>query len=166
MTAKAFGFATPLSHKSLEKGQLVLAQYGKDNRYFGVVSQMGSEFVLIVIASSDGEVPNELNLDEGDAGLWRIPGDLEVEPEGAAFGASQVTANGRGFVIDESGDVLARIAPQNRNSPGIYYVSLSTGEIVKPVGNTALHRRVKFFVRQAGRDERYEWLTSHGTVTA
>lgn len=158
MTVVPFGFATPLNFNDLAEGMLVLAATGQTERYFGVVSKFSESFVLVVVSASDGAVPGALDLGNVSGDLWRIPGALEIEPAGLAFEPGEQSAPIAGYVIDSIGALIASFRRTNHyGEKERALIDLSTGKHTRGTGKIAAVGDVKFFIRQDGRRDRFEW---------
>lgn len=158
VAATAFGFAVPLSFNDLRPSMLVLAAPTPDQQYFGVVAKLGHDSVLIVLAGTDGPVPGPLDLGNCADSLWCIPGTLEIEPDDSAFAPGAATSNPPCFMIDAAGAISALVTARGDfGQAQRYAVDLSSGEVTKGQGKTAFFKGARFFIRQAGRRERFAW---------
>lgn len=156
MSVATFGFATPLDFNVLEKGMLVVAAPAQDQSYFGVVTKFRHEFVLVVLASTDGEVPGPLELSSCTGALWRVPGVLEIEPAGQPFVRGPTSSPPTGFLVGNAGHLLASFLHRNDNGQKERFtIDLTTGEHSQEPGRPVMNG-LTIFIRQEGRRERFE----------
>jgi hypothetical protein len=157
MTASAFGFARPIPFSKLEKGMLVLAAPSDGQRYFGVISRVHHDMVLVILASSDGDVPGAMDIGYLVDDLWHVPGILEIEPDGAPFAPAQRRSITPGYAIDSDGNVAAVFHYSGMGRTEQFLVNLSDGEHLTRADKIAFFKGARFFVRQEGRRERFAW---------
>lgn len=158
MTATHYGFATPLPFNKLDKGMLVLATPSTGQKYFGVVTKINHDFVLIVLSASDGDIHEAIDLGYAVDNLWQINGSLELEPQGKPFIGNVRRTEKPGYVINSDGVIACQFV--HRNGVGrhqLFAVDLNTGEHVERADKVAGIDGAKLFIRQDGRKDRFEW---------
>lgn len=155
--ARSFGFAVPLDFVNVKKGMLVMVAPTEQQSYFGVVSKIRHEFILVTLSAADGATPGAIQLSNCSSDLWSVPGTLEIEPSGSPFARGPDITPREGFLMSKNGSLLALIWHWNEvNRKERYCIDLSTGEHVDPDGRS-LQPGIKLFIRQEGRRERFEW---------
>lgn len=157
MATANFGIASPLPFNSLEKGMLVLAAPHTGQRYFGVVTKIRNDWMLAVLSSTDGDIPAALDLGYVVDDLWQIRGDLEIEAAGSPFEPSLKRSSGPALTIDSDGNVGALIDHVDMGMKQQFLINLSDGEHLARAEKITFFKEAKFFIRQEGRRERYEW---------
>lgn len=157
MATSNFGIARPLPFSKLAKGMLVLAAPHDGQRYFGVATMIRDDWMLAVLSSTEGDVPAVIDLGYVIDDLWRVPGSLEIEPRGTAFQPSMKRSSGPAFAIDSDGNVGALIDRVDMGLKRQFLINLSDGEHLDRADKIAFFKEAKFFIRQEGRSERFEW---------
>lgn len=164
MTTTVFGFGAPLDFNSVEKGMLAFAQPSEGQRYFGVIGKIRSDLVLIVIAASGSEAPPYvINVSALHNNMWRVPGDLEIEPRDGNFAYPPIdTPHSNGLVMDADGRLFAIVMQRDPwNSVERYIFDIATGEhadgeaSAQPKRPFAAVSDPAMYIRQEGRKDRY-----------
>lgn len=142
MNVKALGFANPIDFNALKKGMLVYSQPSEGQRYFGVISKIRSDDVLVVIASNSEEAaPFVINASAIHNTMWCIRGQLEIEPASGEISFPPIsTPTANGLILDASGSLFAVILQREPwGQTDRYIINLATGEhAVSADGDTTL----------------------------
>lgn len=155
MVASVFGFARPIPFGKLAKGMLILAAPADGQRYFGVVTKIREDFMLIVLSATDGKTLANLDLGYFVDDLWLVPGLLEMEPASSPFEAGSRRAIIPGYAIDSEGNAGVSFPHSEFGQTKQFIVNLSTGEHFDRVEKIGYFKDAKFFVRQEGREDRF-----------
>jgi|GEM_PF-5478979 len=158
MAAKHFGLATPVSFNKLEKGALVLAAPHTGQRFFGVVSKVNHDHVLVVLSASDNDIHAAIDLGNVVDDLWLIPGTLEIEPTSDPFMNHSKRTTVPSYIINSDGNIGSQFLYRNEvGQHQMFAVDLNTGEHLDRADKVAAFQGAKLYIRQEGRKERFEW---------
>lgn len=164
---KVFGYGAPSNFDGLKKGMLVYARPSPEQHYLGVISRVGSDFVLVVIASNGEDAPPYLiNASAIHDAMWKIDGQLEIEPKGGDFTLPKIaTPGGNGLIIDAAGDLFAVVVQREYGGFERYIIHLASGEHADGTNHAEAARPFATLsdfsvsVRQAGREKSFAFTS-------
>ena len=157
MATANFGIVRPLPFNKLEKGMLVVLAPRDGERQFGVVTKIREDWILASLSSADGDAPTATDLAYHTDDLWHIPGTLEIEPKGGPFEPLLRRSSAPTFTIDSDGNVGALLEYSEIGMPQQFLIDLANGEHMGRSEKMAFFKEAKFYIRQEGRHERFEW---------